>query len=406
MYFCKCKLAMFTTVLLFLPFLTCLYWLALNPLFHKKDKAYGSLELFLAMTCIGMLAEAGFACTEGNVILSFFFIRQFFALLIVPSAFDYNYRLIHSDGNNSFLLICISIPVSLLFAGIILLILSGTDGFIDCVRYPAAGQIDDVGRLIHFCSFWLFYGVLAIEVLLFAVYTLIMTLKGNRHLQIFNTTIFVLVFSVLELSVMLEYVFASWAPAVVSFILACVIFFTSYCGLFHGKKDLSAGDIVNGVVGVIFSESDCSVQESGKSDDRCDIINMPVQVKHRQSGSLIAEARQSQANEDYLRERFEDLIVSEQLFLRQGLKISDIASMLETNRTYVSRLVNNTYNMSFSDYINTLRIDYAEQYLLHHRDARLLDLAVACGFPNASAFNNVFKKITGFTPKTWLATNS
>ena len=180
---------MFTTVLLFLPFLTCLFWLALNPLFHKKDKTYGSLELFLAMTCIGMLAEAGFACTEGNVMLSFFFIRQFFALLIVPSAFDYNYRLIHSDGNNSFLLICISIPVSLLFAGIILLILSGTDGFIDCVRYPAAGQIDDVGRLIHFCSFWLFYGVLAIEVLLFAVYTLIMTLKGNRHLQIFNTTI-------------------------------------------------------------------------------------------------------------------------------------------------------------------------------------------------------------------------
>ena len=80
--------------------------------------------------------------------------------------------------------------------------------------------------------------------------------------------------------------------------------------------------------------------------------------------------------------------------------------MLETNRTYVSRLVNNTYNMSFSDYINTLRIDYAEQYLMHNRDAKQSDIATACGFPNASAFNNVFKKITGVTPKIWLATRS
>ena len=112
------------------------------------------------------------------------------------------------------------------------------------------------------------------------------------------------------------------------------------------------------------------------------------------------------ADEDSLRIRFEDLIVTEQLFLKQGIRISDIAAMLETNRTYISRLVNNTYNMSFSDYINTLRIDYAEQYLLHHRDARQSDLAAACGFPNASAFNNVFKKITGVTPKKWLATKS
>ena len=51
-------------------------------------------------------------------------------------------------------------------------------------------------------------------------------------------------------------------------------------------------------------------------------------------------------------------------------------------------------------------ISDAEQYLLHHRDARQSDLAAACGFPNASAFNNVFKKITGVTPKKWLATKS
>ena len=55
---------------------------------------------------------------------------------------------------------------------------------------------------------------------------------------------------------------------------------------------------------------------------------------------------------------------------------------------------------------NTLRIDYAEQYLIHNKGAKQTDIAAACGFPNASSFNNIFKKITGVTPKIWLATRS
>ena len=124
----------------------------------------------------------------------------------------------------------------------------------------------------------------------------------------------------------------------------------------------------------------------------------------RKPESLIAGMNQNQGDDDVLRRKFEDLVVRQQIFLKQGIRITDIASMLDTNRTYISRLVNSTYNMSFSDYINILRIDYACQYLLDHRDAKQSDLAAACGFPNASAFNNIFKKTTGTTPKIWLAT--
>ena len=105
--------------------------------------------------------------------------------------------------------------------------------------------------------------------------------------------------------------------------------------------------------------------------------------------------------EDSLRARFEALMKNELFFLRQGLKVTDVASVLKTNRTYISRLVNNTYNMSFSDYVNTLRVDYAEQYLLHHGQANQAEVAQACGFPNASSFNSIFSKITGMTPKAW-----
>lgn len=106
--------------------------------------------------------------------------------------------------------------------------------------------------------------------------------------------------------------------------------------------------------------------------------------------------------DDSLLSRFQSLMVNEQLFLQPSLSLGDIAERLHTNKTYISKLVNNTYNLSFPELLNTLRIDYAEQYLLNHRDAKQTEVAKACGFLSASSFNNIFKKITGMTPKVWL----
>ena len=97
------------------------------------------------------------------------------------------------------------------------------------------------------------------------------------------------------------------------------------------------------------------------------------------------------------------LMMEEQLFLQPRITLGDVAEKLDTNTTYVSRLVNNAYNLGFPEFINTLRIDYSEQYILNHREAKQDEIASKCGFLSASSFNNTFKKITGMTPKVWLA---
>ena len=109
--------------------------------------------------------------------------------------------------------------------------------------------------------------------------------------------------------------------------------------------------------------------------------------------------------DDSLLARFQSLMVNEKLFLQASLSLGDIAERLHTNKTYISKLVNNTYNLSFPDLLNTLRIDYAEGYILNHPDANQVEIAKACGFSSASSFNNIFKKITGVTPKVWLVAN-
>lgn len=106
--------------------------------------------------------------------------------------------------------------------------------------------------------------------------------------------------------------------------------------------------------------------------------------------------------DDSLLTKFQSLMLNEQLFLKPSLTLSEVAERLRTNKTYVSKMVNNTYNLGFPELLNTLRVDYAEEYLLSHRDAKQTEVATACGFLSASSFNNIFKKITGMTPKVWL----
>ena len=128
------------------------------------------------------------------------------------------------------------------------------------------------------------------------------------------------------------------------------------------------------------------------------------ELPHSLTSSLFTAVSDSW-EEDSLMSRFQHLMIDEQLFLKAGLTLQDVADKLNSNKTYISKLVNNTYNLGFPELINILRVDYAEQYLLKNRDAIQSEVAAACGFQSASSFNIIFKKVTGVTPKVWAGTH-
>ena len=117
------------------------------------------------------------------------------------------------------------------------------------------------------------------------------------------------------------------------------------------------------------------------------------------STAILGKARSN----DTLTAQFQQLMMGEQLFLQPGLTLADVAERLRTNKTYVSKMVNQTYNLGFPEVMNILRVDYAEDYLRKHPDATQEEVAKACGFVSASSFNSTFKRITGYTPKVWAA---
>ena len=55
------------------------------------------------------------------------------------------------------------------------------------------------------------------------------------------------------------------------------------------------------------------------------------------------------------------LFEKEQVFKNTDLKITDVASKLHTNRTYISTLINSEYGSSFSSFVNQYRVEEAKR---------------------------------------------
>ena len=118
----------------------------------------------------------------------------------------------------------------------------------------------------------------------------------------------------------------------------------------------------------------------------------------------IAEASISESapiceSEKTLIQRIEEVVTEQKLYLRHNLKVSDVAAELCTNRLYVSTAINDQMGVSFSDYINRKRIDYAIHLMRTHPQKTIYEIADLSGFSSDKSFYRNFKNITGKSPK-------
>lgn len=108
------------------------------------------------------------------------------------------------------------------------------------------------------------------------------------------------------------------------------------------------------------------------------------------------------SNQETLIERIRVLMEEELFFKQRDLQISDVALRVGSNRTYVSNYLNRELNLSFSDYINKYRIDYAKSLMsIKNNPLTILEVSEQSGFANEVSFYRNFKKFTGTSPKKW-----
>lgn len=93
----------------------------------------------------------------------------------------------------------------------------------------------------------------------------------------------------------------------------------------------------------------------------------------------------------------------DKLYLNPRLTLSDVASFVGTNRTYLSEYLNNILHKSFYEYINEWRVKEACRIMddASGRRMTMQEVAEMSGFNSGSTFNRSFARLIGMTPSAY-----
>lgn len=115
----------------------------------------------------------------------------------------------------------------------------------------------------------------------------------------------------------------------------------------------------------------------------------------------------SEEQKELLLKQLLELMSDQLVYSDVSLTISDIATRLKTNYKYISQVINEKLNKNFYNFVNEYRVNAAIRMIKDPEYAHLSleGIAGLVGFKSRSAFNNAFKKVTGFPPGHFLKTS-
>ncbi len=121
----------------------------------------------------------------------------------------------------------------------------------------------------------------------------------------------------------------------------------------------------------------------------------PTDTKYAAS-SLSDEKAQS------ITRRMETLMIDERVYSDTLFTQEKLASLLQTNRSYLSQIINERYGMNFTQWVNNYRIQDAIRILSDPKcNTPLKAVCTEVGFSSMTTFYALFKKATGMTPSAY-----
>lgn len=93
--------------------------------------------------------------------------------------------------------------------------------------------------------------------------------------------------------------------------------------------------------------------------------------------------------------------VKAKAYTHEQFTLEELAARLYTNKTYLSTFIKDEYDMNFSSWVASLRIDEAKRIMMKEPEKRLQEVAFECGFSSLAYFSSVFSKSEGISPSAW-----
>jgi len=102
---------------------------------------------------------------------------------------------------------------------------------------------------------------------------------------------------------------------------------------------------------------------------------------------------------DMLYLRLKELMKDEKNYTDPNLSRKSLASKLGTNEKYLHETIKKHLDLSFSEYITLLRLDYAREMMSKHaQELQIEDIALQSGFGTRQTFHRLFRDRYGLSP--------
>ena len=105
-------------------------------------------------------------------------------------------------------------------------------------------------------------------------------------------------------------------------------------------------------------------------------------------------------NQEILKDKLLKLFEEDAIYRDSNLKMTELSVLLQTNRTYISALINTEFSCSFNEFVNRYRILESKKLLtdIEYKRFTLEHIYEKSGFGSIQTFIRVFKKLEKVTP--------
>lgn len=413
------------SIFLLIPCIAGFFWLFSYLLFATKGVVYRRFAQFLTVTSLFLLFAVLSAKDDAFMLLHFTLFKQVCALLIIPYFIKYIKSLDGERPSGVLYSVLSAAPYIQLVVGIESVFSigywNGVSILLDSYTFqgPMFPYLQDRSQMIFYAGYtYMFRAMLLLDFLMFSVYLMRCVISGKcrfsqvagfffkrkkapvKPVQFFIALLLLLLVVsalVLDRSSVMDNL-----PLLITgcIILAVLISLLSFVGTAGTSDYQSIPGILKTVrFGMVEEEKDEDNEEASnsekESDNQFDTVESVLNVPDTDRQEALEKMRESIA------EKLDRYLIGEQMFLKRDLTINSVADKLGVFKDELSDYISYRYDMSFQNYINMLRIGYAEKYLMSHDRATQNEIALECGFSGASSFNSAFSKKNGVTPKIW-----
>ena len=120
-----------------------------------------------------------------------------------------------------------------------------------------------------------------------------------------------------------------------------------------------------------------------------------LKEKEKKVGKIIKESVEESTE---MLNAIESKMIEEKFYLNENFSSQDVLVHFEITRNKLDELLTHIKGVSFADWLNSLRIEYAKNLLINNNKYTIDAISSISGFSSRSAFYAAFKKVTNITP--------